>query len=143
MKTQTDKIAKTLLDLEISLNERWSSGDSSGYLENYHEDITYFDPIVEKQLIGRPAVLEHITKLYKNPHIVRNEYLHPDVIVSEDGGLAVLGYNLKTYVLDESGKEKLLRAWNSTEVYRLIDGQWRIVHSNWGLTKSITTATVS
>jgi len=143
MKAQADKIAKILLDLEISLNERWSSGDSSGYLENYHEDISYFDPVVENHLIGRPAVLKHITKLYQNPHIVRNEYLHPHVIVSEDGGLAVLGYNLNTYVLDESGKEKLLRAWNSTEVYRLIDGQWRIVHSNWGLTKSFHIASAS
>src|ERR1700693_4608860 len=100
MKAQADKIAKILLDLEISLNERWSSGDSSGYLENYHEDISYFDPVVENHLIGRPAVLKHITKLYQNPHIVRNEYLHPHVIVSEDGGLAGLGCHLNTYVLD-------------------------------------------
>ena len=143
MKTDSKNIAKTLLDLEISLNERWSSGDSSGYLDNYHEDISYFDPLVENQLIGRQAVLKHITKLYQNPHIVRNEYLHTHVNVSADGELAVLGYNLNTFVLDESGNEKLLRAWNSTEVYRLVDGQWRIVHSNWGLTKSINIASVS
>ncbi|WP_230954233.1 YybH family protein [Burkholderia stagnalis] len=143
MKAADDKIAKTLIDLEISLNERWSSGDSSGYLENYHEGISYFDPVAENQLIGRPAVLAHLTKLYKNPHIVRNEYLHPHVIVSEDGGLAVLGYNLNTFVVDESGKEKQLRAWNATEVYRLIDGKWRIVHSNWALTKSLDIASAS
>jgi hypothetical protein len=55
----------------------------------------------------------------------------------------VLSYNLNTFVLNESGAEKMLRAWNSTEVYRLIDGQWRIVHSNWGLTKSIVVASAS
>jgi len=27
--------------------------------------------------------------------------------------------------------------------YRLIDGEWRIVHSNWGLTKAMTVATAS
>lgn len=143
MKVDDTRIEKTLLELEISLNERWSTGDSSGYLNNYHEDISYFDPVVEKHLIGRPSVLEHLTKLYRNPHIVRNEYLHPNVIVSGDGELAVLGYNLNTYVLDDSGNEKLLRAWNSTEVYRLVDGQWRIVHSNWGLTKSLDIASAS
>lgn len=143
MKTDLPDIATTLLDLEIELNERWSSGDSSGYLENYHEDISYFDPVAECQLIGRQAVLEHLTKLYRNPHIVRNEYIHPHVIVSASGELAVLGYNLNTFVLDETGNEKLLRAWNSTEVYRLVDGRWRIVHSNWALTKSLGTASAS
>lgn len=116
MKANDGKIEKALLALEISLNERWSAGDSGGYLDNYAEDISYFDPVVERQLIGRPAVLEHLTKIYQNPHIVRNEYLNPNVVVSEDGELAVLGYNLNTYVLDDSGTEKLLRAWNSTEV---------------------------
>jgi ketosteroid isomerase-like protein len=143
MKTKANNIAETLLDLERSLNERWSTGDSSGYLDNYHEDITYFDPVVETLLVGRAAVVAHLTKLYKNPHIVRNEYLHPHVIISEGGDLAVLSYNLNTFVLNESGAEKMLRAWNSTEVYRLIDGQWRIVHSNWGLTKSIVVASAS
>jgi ketosteroid isomerase-like protein len=64
------------------------------------------------------------------------------VIVSNGGDLAVLSYNLRTYVADEN-KEKLLRAWNSTEVYRLIDGQWRIVHSNWAITQSLATASAS
>ncbi|NPE51982.1 DUF4440 domain-containing protein [Dickeya dadantii] len=143
MKANSENIAKTLLDLEISLNERWSSGDSRGYLDNYHEDISYFDPVAGNQLIGRPAVLEHLTKLYRNPRIVRSEYRHPHVIVSADGELAVLAYNLNTFVIDDTGNEKLLRAWNSTEVYRLVDGQWRIVHSNWGLTKSVDIAYAS
>jgi len=52
MKTKANNIAETLLDLERSLNERWSTGDSSGYLDNYHEDITYFDPVVETLLVG-------------------------------------------------------------------------------------------
>jgi hypothetical protein len=39
--------------------------------------------------------------------------------------------------------EKLLRAWNTTEVHRLIDGEWRIVHSNWALTQSMAIASAS
>ena len=143
MTTDTKNVSDAVLALERSLNERWSTGDPNGYLDNYHEDVSYFDPVVEKLLVGRQAVVAHLRSLYKNPHIVRNEYLNPHVIVSKSGDLAVLGYNLRTFVADEKGGEKLLRAWNSTEVYRLIDGQWRIVHSNWGLTQSMAVASVS
>ncbi|WFU79243.1 nuclear transport factor 2 family protein [Bradyrhizobium sp. CIAT3101] len=143
MATEVKKISETLLDLERSLNERWSTGDCHGYLDNYHEDISYFDPVVEKILVGRKSVVEHLLKIYKNPHIVRNEYLDPHLIVSEGGDLAVLSYNLNTFVASQAGGEQPLRAWNSTEVYRLVDGQWRIVHSNWALTKSLAVATAS
>lgn len=95
----------------------------------------YFDPATPELLIGRHAVVEHILKLYRNPNVVRNEYLNSHVTVSDAGDLAVLTYNLRSFVADEEEGEKLLIAWNTTEVYRLIDGQWRIVHSNWALTK--------
>jgi ketosteroid isomerase-like protein len=81
--------------------------------------------------VGRKAVVDHIRKLYKDPHIVRSEYRDPQVAVSEDGDLAVLSYNLRNFVADERGGEKVLTTWNSTEVYRLISGEWRIVHSHW------------
>ncbi|MCO5396709.1 YybH family protein [Ralstonia soli] len=143
MTVDVKQIGDTLMTLERSLNERWSSGDSSGYLENYHEDISYFDPVTETLLVGRSTVVAHISKIYSNPHIVRSEYLNPHVIVSDAGDLAVLSYNLNTFVADESGGEKLLRAWNSTEIYRLINKKWRIVHSNWALTKSFACAVAS
>ena len=137
------EIGEKIFALERSLNERWSAGDCYGYLDHYHENIAYFDPVLEKQLVGRAAVVEHIVKLYQNPNIVRSEYLNPNAIVSEGGDLVVLSYNLKNYVADEQNGEKLVRAWNSTEVYRLLNGQWRIVHSNWAITRSLTTGSVS
>lgn len=36
-----------------------------------------------------------------------------------------------------------LRAWNATEAYRLIDGEWRIVHSNWAFAQTATGAIAS
>lgn len=133
MKPNIDKITETILDIERSLNERWSTGDCSGYFDAYSENMTYFDSFTEKLLVGHKAVVEHISKLYQNPHIVRNEYLNPEVVVSDSGDLVVLSYNLNTFVTGETGCEKLLRAWNSTEVFRLIDGKWRIVNSHWSL----------
>jgi ketosteroid isomerase-like protein len=143
MAVDVKKIGGAVLELERSLNERWSAGDCHGYLDNYHDDISYFDPVVERLLVGRESVVEHLLKLYKNPHIERSEYLNPHVIVSNGGDLAVLSYNLNTFDSDEAGCHKLRRAWNTTEVYRLVDGQWRIVHSNWALTKSSSVATAS
>ncbi|TDZ98519.1 YybH family protein [Mycobacteroides salmoniphilum] len=136
MAVNKEEISKHILALEKSFNERWSIGDSRGYLDNYAEDISYFDPILEKLIVGSDAVISHINSLYSNPNIVRNEYLNPSVHVSDGGDFAVLAYNLNTYVRDDNGTEQLSRAWNATEVYRLTDGTWRIVHSNWALTKS-------
>ncbi|MCX5328752.1 nuclear transport factor 2 family protein [Streptomyces sp. NBC_00140] len=143
MGVNKEEISKTILELEKSFNERWSVGDNRGYLDNYAEDISYFDPI-EKDLIGgRDATIAHIEAIYSNPHIVRNEYLNPVVHVSDGGDFAVLAYNLDTYVLDDNGNERQLRAWNATEAYRLIDGEWRIVHSNWAFAQTATDATAS
>lgn len=131
MKADVNKIIENILDLERAANERWNKGDCTGYFDIYSDELTYFDPATEKLLIGRQAVESHIRKLYRNPHIIRSEYLNPEVTVSNDGNYAVLGYNLRNFVADEAGGEKLLTSWNSTEVYRLTDGKWRIVHSHW------------
>ena len=139
----TNLISETIIALERQYNDRWSTGDMSGYLDAYRDDMSYFDPLCDTILIGRSSVVNHLSRLYKNPHIVRSEYLNPHVVVSGGGDLAVLSYNLNTFVADENGGERLLRAWNSTEVYRLTDGQWRIMHSNWALTKSLDLETAS
>jgi ketosteroid isomerase-like protein len=131
MKTDVGKISEAILGVERSANERWNKGDCNGYLETYSEDITYFDPATEKVLVGRKSVEAHIRTIYKNPHIVRSEYRNPEVTVSDDGNLSVLSYNLRNFVADEAGGEKLQTNWNTTEVYRLIGGDWRIVHSHW------------
>ena len=76
MAVDVKKIGAVVLELERSLNERWSAGDCHGYLDNYHDDISYFDPVVERSFVGRGSVVEHLLKLYKNPQIVRSEYLN-------------------------------------------------------------------
>ncbi|MEX2169668.1 MAG: nuclear transport factor 2 family protein [Pirellulales bacterium] len=131
MKAEVSKIKENILKIERSANERWNSGDCNGYLEAYSEDITYFDPATAQLLVNRQSVVNHIRTLYKNPHIVRSEYRDPQVAVSEDGNLAVLSYNLRNFVADGAGGEKIQAHWNTTEVYRLTDGEWRIVHSHW------------
>ncbi|WAU82782.1 nuclear transport factor 2 family protein [Streptomyces sp. Qhu-G9] len=136
------EISKTILELEKSFNERWSVGDNRGYLDNYAEEVSYFDPILKELVVGRDKVIAHIDSIYSNPHIVRSEYLNPAVSVADGGDFAILAYNLNTYVLDD-GNERQLRAWNATEAYRLIDGEWHIVHSHWAFTQTATAAIAS
>ncbi|MFE9438369.1 DUF4440 domain-containing protein [Streptomyces sp. NPDC006602] len=128
--------------MEKSFNERWSVGDNRGYLDNYAEEVSYCDPILKELIVGGDKVIAHLESIYSNPHIVR-EYLNPAVSVADSGNFAVLGYNLNTYVLDDNGNERHRRAWNATEAYRLIDGEWHIVHSNWGFTQTATGAIAS
>jgi ketosteroid isomerase-like protein len=108
MRSDSNQITETILGRERSANERWNKGDCHGYLDTYTDDVTYFDLRTEKLLFGHKAVSEHILKIYRNPNIVRSEYRNPEVAVSEAGDLAVLSYNLRNFVADEKGDEKLL-----------------------------------
>jgi len=71
--------------LEKSFNERWSVGDNRGYLDNYAEEVSYFDPILKELIVGRDKVIAHLESIYSNPHIVRSEYPNPAVSVGDSG----------------------------------------------------------
>ncbi|WP_263364654.1 nuclear transport factor 2 family protein [Paenibacillus peoriae] len=47
----------------------------------------------------------------------------------------MLSYSLHNYVAGEDGQEKLQKCWNTTEVFRLINGEWRTVHSHWSFVR--------
>lgn len=139
MSVSKEEISKTIIELEKSFNERWSAGDNRGYLDGFAKDVSYFDSsLLEDFVVGWDNVVAWVDSVYSNPHIVRSEYLNPQVHVSDGGDFAILGYNLQTFVLDEDGKEKQPDTWNVTQGYRLIDGQWRIVHSNWAFSQIVT-----
>lgn len=134
--TDASKISETILGFEQGINERWNKGDVDGALEMYSEDVTYFDPLTEMRLEGRKAVEMYFRQFFEGKlNILRNEFPNPQVIVSDSGDLAVLNYNLINIVPDGQGGEKRGTPWNSTQVYRLINGQWRVVHVNWSFTR--------
>ncbi|MFZ6756278.1 YybH family protein [Undibacterium sp. Ji50W] len=138
MKADVSKITETILALELGINERWNKGDVDGALEMYSEDVTYFDPMTEMRLEGRKAVDGYFRQFFEGKlSILRNEFPNPQVIVSDGGDLAVLHYNLINLVPDGQGGEKPGTPWNSTQVYRLINGQWRVVHVNWSFTRNM------
>lgn len=133
MTTGIDTIAATILSLERGAAERWNKGDVEGPLELYADNVSYFDPITATRLDGRQAVAEYFRSLWAGKvRIARYEVVNPQVITG--GKLAVLTYNQVNYVRAEDDSENVGARWNSTQVYRLIDGQWRVVHVHWSFT---------
>ncbi len=136
MKADISQITETILSLERAINDRWNKGDVDGALEMYSVDVTYFDPLTAMRLEGRKAVEAYFRQFFEGKlNILRNELPNPQVIVSDSCDLAVLNYNLVNFVADGNGGEKPGTPWNSTQVYRLIDGKWRVVHVNWSFTR--------
>ncbi len=134
MKTESNSIAETIVARERESLECWNKGDIDGTLEHYAEDVTYFDPLVEARYDGRAKVAAYFHDVFAGKiYIPRYEMSNPQVILSSD--LAVLTYNLLNYVRGTDGAEIAGTAWNSTQVYRRMNGQWRVVHVNWSFTR--------
>jgi ketosteroid isomerase-like protein len=119
--------AATILALERAALDRWGKGDPDGFLEITDPEVVYFDPFQPRRVNG----IEQLRKLYDEARgkirIDRYEIIDPKVQIA--GELALLTFNFVSH-----GSEGEMR-WNTTEVYRLRSGQWRIIHSHWSLTQ--------
>lgn len=96
-------------------------------------DVTYFDPTREKRVDGLAAVKEYIMPITGKIRIDSYEMTNPQV--QRDGDVAILTFSLIDIVKRPDREEKVAVRWNSTEVYRRIDGNWKIIHSHWSYTK--------
>ena len=129
--------AEQIMALERSALDRWIRADPDGYLELYAEDATYFDPFRDRRIDGLDALqaavapMRGMTLPFTEP---RYELMNP--VVHVDGRIAVLSFNLVNYGKPSgSAEETVLARWNATEVYREIDGAWRIIHTHWSFTQ--------
>jgi uncharacterized protein (TIGR02246 family) len=119
-------ITNAILKIENAINARWNNGDCTGFLEAYREDVTYFDPLTDRCLIGRHAVKEHFDKYFTGAPVVRSEQFNPTVVVNDVGDIAILTYNLQNYLAGKNGELQPIPLWSCTQVYRLADGKWNI-----------------
>lgn len=125
--TQADKDAQAILAVERAAFERWAKGDLEGFLEASDPEVDYFDPFLETRLVGLPALRALYGKMQGKVQVDRWEMINPRVIVSGDMG--VLTFNFASHTKGQTVR------WNTTEVYRRKNGQWKIVHTHWALTK--------
>lgn len=126
-RAQADKDAQAILAIERGAFERWAKGDLNGFLDASDPEVDYFDPFLNARLEGLPALRALYGKVQGTVHVDRWEMINPRVVVSGDMG--VLTFNFVSY-----SKGRTVR-WNTTEVYRRKNGQWKIVHTHWALTK--------
>ena len=118
---------QTILELERAALDRWGKGDPDGFLELSAEDVTYFDPFI-KQRVNDKASLKALYDSFRGQvKIESSEIIDPKVQVF--GDVAVLTFRFR------SGGSEGAMLWNTTEVYRQIEGQWKIVHTHWALPK--------
>lgn len=132
------EIARQVIEVEKSSNERWSVGDNCGYPDAVTDDASYFDLILDRILVGWDEVRTYIDSIYSNPDIVRSDYGTPSVHVSETGDLAVLAYNLHTLRPRRGRQRNAVPCLERRPRLPLIDGRWRIAHSNWAFSQTLT-----
>jgi ketosteroid isomerase-like protein len=123
---RADGDAQAILAVERGAFERWAKGDLNGFLDASDSDVDYFDPFLEARLDGLPALRALYAKAQGKVLVDRWEMVNPRVVVSGDMG--VLTFNFVSYSNGRTTR------WNTTEVYRRKNGQWKIVHTHWSLT---------
>ena len=130
-------VAEHIISLERSALDRWIQGDPDGYLSLYAPHATYFDPFRQKRVDGLDELSSQLGAMrgvalpFTDPR-----YAMLNSVVERDGNIAVLTFNLVNYGKPSgSSEEQVLARWNATEVYRHIDGAWRIIHTHWSLTQ--------
>ena len=117
-------ISETIIALEKKALEKWNQGDPSGYIDLSAEDVTYFDPSLERRLDGLDSLKKYYEPIEGQIKVSKYEMLNPKVTAINN--MAVLTFTLHSYKADNISK------WNCTEVYRLEpNGQWKIVHTHW------------
>jgi len=117
-----------IMSIEKAALDRWSEGDTTGFIELGAEEMTYFDPTLNTRLDGGDAFKKYLSSIHGKFHIDRFEILNPKVQLHGDVG--ILTFNLNNYSKDG----KITSRWNSTEVYRQIKGEWKLIHSHWSNT---------
>lgn len=123
---QTDDAA-TILAMEKAAMERWAKGDPDGFLEISDPEVVYFDPYTAARLDGLDALRRLYDGLRGKARIDRYEFINPKVELAGDMALLTFNFNLHIGAME--------MRWNTTEVYRRRNGQWRIIHSHWSLTQ--------
>ncbi|MBN1538170.1 MAG: nuclear transport factor 2 family protein [Anaerolineales bacterium] len=120
-------IAETIIAMEKAALERWGKGDPSGFLEISAPEVVYFDPYIEFRIDGLAALTERYESIRGQVYFDRFELLNPHV--QHIGNVVMLTFNYVSYTGESESR------WNCTEVYALIDRQWRIIQSHWSKTQ--------
>jgi ketosteroid isomerase-like protein len=128
MNAQAQKPEDSIVAKERAALDRWKTGDTFGFVDIAADEITYFDPAIEKRCDGIQAFREYMASFRGTFSFPGYDLLNPKVQLY--GDIGVLTFNFVGHSKDGKADR-----WNSTEVYRLIKGEWRLASSHWSHTK--------
>ncbi|MGE5499253.1 MAG: nuclear transport factor 2 family protein [Syntrophothermus sp.] len=113
---------------EKALLDRWITGDTFGFIDAAAEEITYFDPGLKKRCTGKKDFHDWIASFNGTFSFPRYELSDP--LVQMHGNVGILTFNFIGFM--ENGSKEY---FNTTEVYRLIDSDWKLISSHWSQTR--------
>ena len=122
-----------IIALERAALDRWGKGDPEGYLSNYSDDVTYFDPFQPRRVDGIATMRKFYEPIAGKVHVDSFAIVAPKVQLR--GDMAVLSYNLVSHGRKPDGDTITVR-WNSTAVYARAKGTWKEIHSHWSFTSA-------
>jgi hypothetical protein len=123
-----------VLEHERGALDRWGKGDPGGFLDIVSDDVTFFDPSLERRIDGRERLREYLEPIRGKISVDRDQIIEPRTQVV--GEAAVLTFNYKSYDTEPDGSESLGAHWHATEVYAREGGTWRLVSTHWSYTAS-------
>ncbi|MGD9487165.1 MAG: DUF4440 domain-containing protein [Calditrichaceae bacterium] len=118
-----------IIEKEKAILDRWKTGDTFGFIEAAAEEITYFDPGLQKRCTGKKEFHDWIAAFNGTFSFPDYELIDPQVQMHGDVG--ILTFNFIGFMQGGS-KEN----WNTTEVYKLLEGDWKLISSHWSQTKN-------
>jgi ketosteroid isomerase-like protein len=121
--------ANIIFRLEDGAMEQWRQGNPMRWAEISADEISYIDPNLVSPIIGIEAYRKYLRGLIGKISYDASEYVKPRVALY--GNAAVLTYNYHSLCRGENGALKRTSFWNTTEVYGMREGRWKIVHSHW------------
>jgi len=127
--TQED-VEKAILAHEHQMWDGWSAGDPLGFAKSFADDATYFDDIgAQTRLDGREEIKKYLATF--EGKIPPHRYVMEDPKVQRYGDVAILTFRYHSIMPDS----KPVPPWKVTDVYRLINNEWKIVHAHWDQVK--------
>lgn len=125
-----DEITQMIISEERKALDEWAKGNPNEYPKHFAPDATYFDDIAAQNRIeGIDEITAYFKSLEGKVPVHSYELINPKVQIYGDIAILTLRYNST----DENNEPD--SPWKATSVYRLINGNWKIIHSNWSLIK--------
>ena len=121
---------RLIAQLRPMLIERWYGGDPYGYIELCTDDVTLFAPGTNGRLAGRAAMRKMYAAAEGKIVVPHVEIVDPKIRVFDDS--ALLTYTVREFA---KGDPAPSGRWDTTELYRRVGDDWRIVHAHWSVTQ--------